>query len=69
MKISTNQFLAACEAKNDTKLAQFICDNFISTMMMSNPNMTHMTPSDWLSVMLNDYCVVITDDEIQLEPK
>jgi hypothetical protein len=69
MTISTNQFLATCEATGDNKLAQFICDNFIQIMTMSNPDMNHMTPSDWLSVMLNDYKIVIDDNgNVELEP-
>jgi hypothetical protein len=37
-------------------------------MITCNPDMVWMTGSDWLSVMLNDFCVEITDTEIILVP-
>lgn len=68
MKISTNQFLANCESTGQDELATFICDNFIKSMITCNPDMVWMTGSDWLSVMLNDFCVEITDTEMILIP-
>ena len=69
MRLSTNQFLATCEKTNNDLLAEHITYNFISSMKICNPEMTYMTNSDWLSVMLNDYDVVINDGDIQLVAK
>ena len=66
--ISVNDFLAQCEQTNDP-IAEHICDNFIKSMRMCNPHMNHMTGSDWLSVMMNDYYILFTDKDIQLVPK
>jgi hypothetical protein len=65
--ISVNDFLAQCEQTNDP-IAKHICDNFIKSMSMCNPHMKWMTGSDWLSVMMNDYSILFTDNDIQLVP-
>jgi hypothetical protein len=69
MTLTVNQFLAHCEQTGEDQLAQHIVDNFISTMRMCNPDMKWMAGSDWLSVMMNDYSIEITDKDIQLIPK
>jgi hypothetical protein len=69
MKISVNDFLAHCEQTNDDKLAIHITNSFIEAMQMCNPDMKWMTGSDWLSVMMNDYEILITDNDIQVVPK
>lgn len=72
MKLSVNQFLAHCEKTNDP-IAEHITSSFIETMRMCNPHMKHMTGSDWLLVLINDYSIVVDEDErgntdIQLVP-
>lgn len=67
MKISVNQFLAHCEKINDP-IAEHITCNFIASMRMCNPDIKHMTGSDWLSVMMNDYYILVTENDIQLVP-
>ena len=65
--ISVNHFLAHCEKTNDP-IAEHITFNFIASMRMCNPEMKYMTNADWLSVMLNDYYILFTDNDIQLVP-
>jgi hypothetical protein len=67
MKISVNQFLAHCEKTNDP-IAEHITSNFIASMRMCNPDRKDMTGADWLSLMLNDYHILVTDNDIQLVP-
>lgn len=69
MIISADQFLKECEESNKMELADHICQNFIETMKIYNPNMNWMSGSDWLSVMINDYNIEVTNDNISLIPK
>jgi hypothetical protein len=68
MKITTNEFLENCEKTNQNQLASSICNNFIDTMKIFNPDMKHMSNSDWLSVMMNDYHVLMDGENVQLVP-
>lgn len=68
MKISTNQFLKHLEETNQEKLAHQLCQNFIETMRMLNPDRKDLVGSDWLSIMLNDYSIDVTEDGIDFIP-
>jgi hypothetical protein len=68
MKLTTNQFLAHCEQTGENDLAQHIVDNFIQSMRLANPNRKDMSSADWLSYMISNYHIEITDNDIQLVP-
>lgn len=68
MILTTNQFFAHCEQTGQDDLAQHLCDNFIKSMKMLNPDMKHMLGSDWLSVLLNDFYITIDGGELQIIP-
>ena len=60
--MSVNDFFAKYEETN-YEICKFLCDNFIEECNKSNPHMLHMVGSDWLSILINDYNVLIDDAE------
>lgn len=66
-RLTGNQFLAKYE-ETHFDFCNTICDSFIKTMNELNPNRTDLVGSDWLSVFVNDYNVIINGDYIHLEP-
>ncbi len=68
MKFSTNQFLEQLEQSGQQELADHLCKQFIENMRMLNPDHNDLTGSDWLSIMLNDYYINITNDGIDVVP-
>ena len=67
--MSANDFFAKYEEEK-YDLCKYMCDSFIEHCQMQNPHMNHMVGSDWLSMLINDYNVVMYDTgDIFLEPK
>ena len=70
--MSANDFFAKYE-ETHYETCKYLCDAFIDECRQSNPHMAYMTGSDWLSVLMNDYNVLIDETEnfqhIMLSPK
>jgi hypothetical protein len=70
--MTANDFIQMME-ESDFNRCNRICQMFIDQCRASNPHMTHMSGSDWLSMLINDYNVVVIEDgkqmSILLEPK
>jgi hypothetical protein len=68
MIISTNDFLAQCEQTGEYTLAQHMIDSFIESMQMCNPHRKDMSRADWLSYMINEYHIEVSEDSMQIVP-
>lgn len=55
--------------KTNFKMCKYICDSFIKIMKISNPDRNDMVGSDWISVLISDYYVIIEGQNIYFEPK
>ncbi len=67
--MTANDFFAKYEEEK-YDLCKNICDHFIEQCRMQNPTANHMAGSDWLSMLINDYNVVMHDTgDIFLVPR
>ena len=66
-KISPMQYIKDYE-ESHPRFVETLCNNFITSMKKANTHMDHISGSDWLTVLINDYVLEINDKGISFSP-